>query len=121
MPHSNISSSNALLYPCDMPNVPLSPSQNHRALAIKTTHTALPAISRSKTALPYPDENESASLINNWSCNAGASVHMTPRFIDLEQEDGNSLVEKQPSVHVGVAAGNLVDVPWRSHLEPDLH
>jgi hypothetical protein len=32
-------------------------------------------------------------------CDAGSSAHTTPRLLDLEQkyEDGNSLVEKQPS------------------------
>jgi hypothetical protein len=39
---------------------------------------------------------------------------MTPRFIDLEEEDedGNSLVEQNPSVHVEVTDGHLVNVPF---------
>jgi hypothetical protein len=40
---------------------------------------------------------------------------MTPRFLDIEQENedevGNSLAEKQPSVHIKVADYHLVDVP----------
>jgi hypothetical protein len=41
---------------------------------------------------------------------------MPPRFLDLEQEDedGHILVDKQPSVHVEVADGHLVDVPVSS-------
>jgi hypothetical protein len=40
-------------------------------------------------------------------------VYVTLGFLDLEQEDenGNSLVEKQPSVHAEVSDGHLVDVP----------
>jgi hypothetical protein len=38
---------------------------------------------------------------------------MSPRFLDLEQddEDGLSLVEKRHSVHVEVADDHFVDVP----------
>jgi hypothetical protein len=75
----------------------------------------LHATSRTKTALPYHGGNElgSASLIRNWLCDKGASVRMTTMCLDLEQEDedGHSLVEKHPSVHVEIADGPLVDVP----------
>ena len=92
----------------------------HQALATNTPHKALPATYRTKDVLPDPDENElgSAFLITNWLCDTGASAHMTPRFLDLVQEDenGNSLVEKQPSIHVEVADGHLVDVPARGEV-----
>jgi hypothetical protein len=71
------------------------PFRRHRLIE---PHTAPPATSRAKTPLPDPAENElkSASLINNWLYNTGASDHTTPTFLELEQkyEDGNSLVEK---------------------------
>jgi hypothetical protein len=44
-------------------------------------------------------------------------THTTPRFLDLEQEyeDGYTIVEKHPSIHVEVADAILVDLP--SHEE----
>jgi hypothetical protein len=46
----------------------------------------------------------SASLINTWLCDTYASARTTPILLVLEQEDedGNSLVEKQPPVHVEI-------------------
>jgi hypothetical protein len=100
----------------------------HRALATKTPHSDLPATSRTKTTVPYHDENElgSAILINNWLCDKFNSTHITPIFLDFVQENeyGHRLVEKQILFHAEVTDGPLVDAPrtWRRtflNLEPD--
>jgi hypothetical protein len=52
-------------------------------------------------------------VLINWLYGTGVSAHTSTGFLDIiqEYEDFHSLVEKQPSAHIGILDGHIVHVP----------